>query len=248
MFFKRLVRVGFIVVLTHLAPLHGAFAAQLPSLFRGVVVADSPLGVRVVSVEESSQASLADLRPEDLIVRVRDTEVHSIDEFATLSNAMNGHAISATVLVFRNGMPRELTLHLYSYPILQAWGIRFLPDHDIRFADPQIGLAYWARLGRGFEEAGNVPDALDAYLNGLHNVPRDPATAMNVSTLLSQMSQQRLRSGALAEGLERLHESLLMLEQLFDSPLSDDQLKEVRRQLHDALHALRRLRPPPAAS
>ena len=100
-------------LLTHLLT-HSltSLAAQLPSLFRGVVVADSPLGVRVVSVEEGSQASLADLRPEDIIVRVEAREVHSIDEFAALSATLKGHAASATVLVFRNGAPRELTLRL----------------------------------------------------------------------------------------------------------------------------------------
>ena len=36
--------------------------ANLPSLFRGIVVADSSSGVRIVSVEDGSQAFLADLR------------------------------------------------------------------------------------------------------------------------------------------------------------------------------------------
>ena len=40
-----------------------AAEGQLPSLFRGVVVAEGPVGVRVVRVEETSQAYLADLRP-----------------------------------------------------------------------------------------------------------------------------------------------------------------------------------------
>src|SRR3989338_1779375 len=89
-------------VTCHLSPWI-ACANQLPSLFRGVVVADSSLGVRVVSVEEASQAALSDLRPEDLIVRVDDTDVHTIDEFSTVSTAMKGRAISAAIVVVRAG-------------------------------------------------------------------------------------------------------------------------------------------------
>src|SRR3989338_7427417 len=82
--------------------------SKLPSLFRGVVVADSPLGVRVVSVEEQSQASLADLRPEDVIVQINQTAVHSIDEFAALSSALRGRAMQAAVVALRRGQPRQL--------------------------------------------------------------------------------------------------------------------------------------------
>jgi len=64
-----------------------------------VVVADSGLGVRVVSVEEGSQPHQADLRAEDVIVQVDGREVHSIDEFAILSRAMKGRATRATVRV-----------------------------------------------------------------------------------------------------------------------------------------------------
>lgn len=213
--------------------------AQWPSLFRGIVVADSPVGVRVVSVEESSQADLADLRPDDIIVRVRDTELHSIDEFATLSSALKGRVASVTLLVFRNGAPRELSLHLYSYPILREWRVEFLPDHDIRFADPSVGLAYWARLGRGFEVAGKPDDALGAYLNGLHNVPVDLATALHVTELWSAISQRQLAEGHLAEGIAGLRHTLTMMERLFDYPLTDDQLRSIREQLRATLSALK---------
>ena len=221
-----------------------ALAGQRPSLFRGVVVADSPLGVRVVSVEEASQASLADLRPEDIIIRVDGAEVGSIDAFATLSAALKGRAVSATVLVFRNGTRRELVLHLYSYPILRAWGVAFIPDHDLRFAEAQTALAYWVRLGRGFEDAGKSAEALDAYLNGLHNAPTDTATALTVSGLLSQVSRQRLAGGALADGIASLDQALMILERLFEHPLTDEQLHAVRRQLQETLQALREIHLP----
>jgi hypothetical protein len=222
-------------------------ASEQPSLFRGVVVADSPVGVRVVSVEESSQAYLADLRPDDVIVQVQGRELRSIDEFATLSQAFKGRATVATVLVFRNGFPRELTLHLYSFPVLRAWGIQFVPDHDVRFADARIGLDYWRRLGRGFEEAGKPQEALDAYLNGLHNVPTDVATALKVTELFSRESHAHLSGGRLAEGIASLQRALTMMEQLFDEPLTEEQLRTIKRQLDDTLRSLRQLPRPPRA-
>ncbi len=215
-----------------------ALAAQLPSLFRGVVVADSPLGVRVVSVEEASQAYLADLRPEDLIVRIQETEIHSIDEFATLSSALKGRAVSTAVVVFRNGIPHELVLHLYSYPILREWGIAFVPDHDVRFAEASVGLAYWSRLGRGYEDAHNVVEALNAYLNGLHNVPTDVTTTLKVSELFLQRSQQHLATGALPDGISSLRQAVAMLERLFDYSLTDDQLQIVKDHLQDTRRIL----------
>lgn len=217
-----------------------AVAAQWPSVFRGVVVAGSLLGVRVVSVEEASQAYLADLRPEDLIIQIQSQAVHSIDEFATRSNQLKAErAIEVTVLVFRNGLPRELHLHLFSYPILGEWGITFIPDVDLRFGEPRTGLDYWRRLGRGFEEAGKAQEALNAYLNGLHNVPTDAATALKVTELLSRASQQRLSGGALGEGIASLRQAVHMMERLFDYPLTDEQLGTVKRQLEETLRALR---------
>ena len=222
------------------------WAAQLPSLFRGVVVADSPLGVRVVSVQEASQAALADLRPEDILVRVRDAEVHSIDEFAALSSAMKGRVVSETVLIFRNGAPRELRLHLYSYPVLQHWRVEFIPDDDLRFAEPSVGLTYWARLGRGFDEADKPAEALEAYLNGLHNVPTDTATALKASALFSRVSRQRFREGAVAEGVRLLRQGVVMMDALFEAALTDDQLRVIRDQLKETVGALRAVRGAPS--
>lgn len=213
-------------------------AAKLPSVFRGVVVADSPLGVRVVSVEESSQASLADLRPEDIIVRVQGRDIRSIDEFAMLSNTLKGTTVTATLVVFRNGTPRELTLQLYSYPLAREWGLEIIPDYELRFAQPQTGLDYWQRLGRGFENAGKPPKALQAYLNGLHHVPADVPTALKASELFARVSQQHLKNGDLARGIASLRQALLVMEHLFDFPLQDEQLQTLKTQLQDTLHAL----------
>ena len=226
----RYVLIFFLPVSCLLSPV-SVFAGQLPSLFRGVIVADSPIGVRVVSVEESSQAYQADLRPEDIIVRIEGQGLHSIDDFATVSSSLISRTMKARVVIFRNGEPLELALHLYSYPILRAWGIEFVPDHDMRFAQPQIGLEYWTRLGRGLEEVHNPAQALDACLNGLHNVPTDVATAIKVSSLFLELSQKRITDGALGEGAELLRQTLIVMEHLFDYKLSDEQLEAIKGQL-----------------
>ncbi|MBI1992166.1 MAG: PDZ domain-containing protein [Candidatus Omnitrophica bacterium] len=235
---RTIIRISYLLFFT-LITHHSSLATQWPSLFRGVVVADSQLGVRVVSVEESSQAYLADLRPEDLIISVQGQELHSIDEFARRSNELKGRATTATVLVFRNGIPRELRVHLFSYPILDAWGVEFIPDFDIRFADPKIGLEYWRRLGRGFEEAGKPAEALQAYLNGLHNVPQETGVALKVAELFLRASQQRLQEGALADAVASLRQALSMLEKLFDEPLTEEELQRIRTRLQATLQALR---------
>ena len=215
-------------------------SAQLPSLFRGVVVADSSLGVRVVSIEESSQAAQADLRPEDIIVRVEDQEIRSIDAFATISSALKGRSQSTAVVVFRNGTPRELNLHLYSYPILRAWGIEFVPEHDVRFAQPATGRAHWSRMGRGFEDARNDPEALGAYLNALHNVPDDVPAAMKAVELSCRIGQRQFAQGQLQGGLSSLGRAVTMMQQLFNYPLDDAQLMRLRDQLRATLDALKR--------
>lgn len=216
------------------------FAATWPSLFRGVVVTDSSVGVRVVSVEHTSQAYQADLRPEDIIIRIRDEEVGSIDEFATVSSALKGQFASVPVLVFRNGVPRELILHVYSYPLLKEWGVEFVPEHDVRFAEARIGLEYWTRLGRGFETAGKPKDALDSYLNGLHNMPMDSTTALKATELWSAISQRQLSEKALKDGISGLRHSLTMMQHLFDYPLTEEQLRSIRQQLTETLLALKR--------
>jgi len=220
------------------------FAAELPSLFRGVVVADSPLGVRVVSVEETAQAFFAYLRPEDLVVRVGETDIRSIDEFAALSMALKGKAVAQPVVIFRNGAPRTLRLHLYSFPILREWRVEFVPNYDFRFAELSVGRDYWRGLGRGFEEAGKPPQALDAYMNALHHVPADGELGMKAAVLFAERGGASVRARALGPGLAALHDGLLMMDRLFDYPLSDDQLRLIRDQLHATLEALRAAQSP----
>ncbi len=228
----------FLSLVTCCLSLPGVFAGERPSLFRGVVIADSPVGVRVVSVEEGSQAGLADLRPEDIIIRVQAEEVQSIDAFAVLSNALKGRANVATVVIFRHGAPRELTLHLYSYPILRVWGIEFIPDYDLRFAQPAIGLEYWKRMGRGFDGAQKPEEALNAYLNGLHLVPTDTDAAFRAALLASRISQQRFRDHQPADGIPALRHSITLMEKLFDAPLSDAQLQLIKSELQATVTAL----------
>ncbi|PIQ83848.1 MAG: hypothetical protein COV75_05150 [Candidatus Omnitrophica bacterium CG11_big_fil_rev_8_21_14_0_20_63_9] len=204
-----------------------------------MVVADSPLGVRIVSVDNGSQAQLAGLRPEDIIVRIHDEEVHSIDEFAQRSQALKGHVISAAVVVFRNGSPKEVTVHLYSYPILRAWAVTVLPDHDVRFAEAKTGLEYWTRLGRGFASADKFEEALQAYFNALHNMPTETPVAVKACALLLTVSRQRLSAGNGIGGIEALGQATTMMERLFDLPLTDEELRELKDRLAEALKALR---------
>jgi hypothetical protein len=212
-------------------PLAPVSAAQLPSLFRGVVVADSPIGVRVVSVEPSSQAYEADLRPEDVIVRIDDEQVDSIDGFATLSMALKGRTETTTVLVFRNGKPREILLHLYSYAVLRRWDVRFVPDDERRFAQPKVGVDYWTRLGRAYGEVGRMEESLDAYLNALHNDPTDVPTAILACEQLWKVGQRQVSQGKLREGVSAFGQAVAMLQQLFQQPLTDEQLRRLRDQL-----------------
>ena len=219
--------------------LPSVFAGNWPSVFRGVIVADSAVGVRVVSIEESSQAFQADLRPEDIIIGVDGHEIHSIDDFAALSTSLKGRATLATVLVFRRGVPREIRVYLYSYPLLRTWGLEFIPEHDLRFAEPRIGLEYWTRMGRGFEEARQPGDALNAYLNGLHDVPADSATALKVAELFSSLGQQHFAQRRLSEGIASLRQAIMVFEKLFDYPMTDDELQRIKHQLEATLDALR---------
>ena len=230
---------------SHLTP-HTLFAGQLPSLFRGVVVADpadgeadNPIGIRVVSVEASSQAFLADLRPEDIIVQINDTPIRSIDEFAVASQTLKGNSTKATVLVLRHGQPRRLNLHLYSFPILRDWDLTFIPEHDIRFADTKAGLDYWARLGRGFETAHNLEQALNAHLNALHNEPTNLDVALKVLELLLRIAHVKLKAQQVPEAFVALQQSTTLLERVFDHPLSSSQLQLIRRQLEEVLQVLR---------
>ena len=215
-----------------------AFAAQLPSLFRGVVLANSELGVRVVSVEEDSQAALADLRPEDVIVQVDDTALKTIDEFAVLSHALKRRSTKATVVVLRNGQSRQLFVHLYSYPVLRQWGLTFVPDYDLRFVDAAAGLAYWTRMARGFDIAGQSDQALNAWLNALHHQPQDVEVAVHVVELLCRIAQAKLKARQLGEALIAIQEGTILLGKLFDQPLDTAKLQAIKSQLEATLHAL----------
>ncbi|MBI4353818.1 MAG: PDZ domain-containing protein [Candidatus Omnitrophica bacterium] len=215
------------------------FAGQLPSLFRGVVVADSPEGVRVISVEENSQAYFADLRPEDLVIQIDGTSVKTIDEFSRVSQDLKGRTIKASMVILRNGEPREVTLHLYSYPVLRQWDLTFVPEHDIRFAEAEVGAKYWMRLGRGFLEAGKPEPALNAYLNALHNDPRQLDAALQVARLLLELTQIRLKAQQLPEALAAFKQGAVVLEHLFEQPLASDQLAAIKTQLQQTLLVLK---------
>ena len=246
-----------------------AVAEERPSLFRGVVVAEAPVGVRVVSIEEASQASLADLRPDDVIVRIKypahgrgillemlhsnlsmeTEEVHSLQQFAEISRRLKGRATTTQIVVFRQGVPRELSLHLYSYPIVREWGLEFLPDHDLRFAQPSLARAYWARLSRGFAEAGKPDEALNASLNALHADAGDVGTALTATVLSFRIAQEALRAPAspagrreLPRAIVALQRALTLMERLVERSLTEGQYQGLRDQLAETLRAFQEAR------
>ena len=213
-------------------------AAQLPSLFRGVVAADSPDGVRVVSVEESSQAFLADLRPEDILMQVDNTPIGTIDQFSAASQALKGKARKANVVVLRNGQPVQLLVHLYSYPILRRWRLSFIPNDEFRFADPHAGLDYWGRMAGGFEGAGDEGRALDAYLNALHYGSDRRDVAVKIAELFWRIGRQQLQQHRMAEALGSLDQGTVLLEQLFEQPLEDAELQGIKSELEQTVQAI----------
>jgi tetratricopeptide (TPR) repeat protein len=225
-----------------------AQAEEWPSLFRGVAVADSSAGVRVVSVEPTAMAFQADLRPEDVILQIDDHALRTIDEFAVLSKALRGRAAKTRLVILRNGQPRELILHLYSYTLLREWGLTFIPDQELRFVDPSAGRSYWANLGRGFREAGQSDQALHAYLNALHHAPSDLSLAMTVSHLLGTLAGRHLEAARYAEALGALNQQVTILNALFEHPLSTQQLQAVKQQLELTVEGLKRRPIPPASS
>ena len=216
-------------------------AAQMPSLFRGLVVTDSPVGVRVVSVEAGSQPAMADLRPEDIVISIHGEDVHSIDEFAVVSNALKGRVQETTVVVFRGGTPRQIALHVYSYPLMRAWGIRFVPNSEIVFAQPGPALDYWTRLGRAYRDVGRPGDALDAYLNALHVVPSNTEVAMAVSELSWAVGRQAIEDRRMPAAVTALEQAVTVMQRLFDHPLTDAQLLALKSQLETTLQTLQRL-------
>lgn len=219
-------------------------AGQLPSLFRGVAFADSPDGVRVVSVEDASQAALSDLRPEDILVQVNDRRLAKIDEFAAVSESLRGRAIRATLIVLRNGEPREILVHLYSYPVLRAWDLTFVPEHDIRFADGKVGAEYWTRMARGFLIAGKLEESLNATLNALHNDPAQLDEALRAASLLLDIAQQRLTERRLPESLVALKQATILLNRVFEHPLTTPQLEAIKSRLARTLELMKRYRSP----
>ena len=224
--------------LTHLlTPL--VCAESLPSLFRGIIVANGPLGVRVVSVEEQSQASLSDLRPEDVIVQVNGETVKTIDDFAVLSQHLTGRSTRAAVLVLRNGEPQELLVHLYSVPILRQWGLSFVPEHDLRFVAPSAAVAYWMRLSRGFQDAKDLERALNAVLNALHHDAGNLELALKASDVLWAIARQRLTARRIPQAFTSIQHATTLLQHLFHHPLTEAQLEAVRAQLQETLAVLR---------
>ena len=225
--------------LTHLLT-PSVSANSLPSLFRGVIIANSPVGVRVVSVEERSQAYVLDLRPEDVVVQINGEAVKTIDDFAVLSQRLKDRSTKAAVLILRNGEPQELLVHLYSVPVLRQWGLSFVPEHDMRFVDPTASAAYWTRLARRERDAKDLERALNAVLNALHHDAANLELAIQASDLLWAIARQRIAAQRFPQAFTSIQHATTLLQHLFHHPLTEAQLEAVRAQLQETLAVLRR--------
>jgi tetratricopeptide (TPR) repeat protein len=187
-------------------------------------------------------AAQAGIRPEDVILQIDEHTIKTIDGFAALSTALRGRVPTVRVVLLRNGQPREVALHIYSYPLLREWELTFVPDYELRFIDPSAGRSYWANLGRGFEEAGQADQALTAYLNALHHVPADAELAMKAANLYALIAHRHLDAGRIPEALGALGQQTTLLTHLFDRPLDAAQLQAVKAQLQQTLEGIRQAR------
>ena len=80
--------------------------------------------------------------------------------------------------------------------------------------------------------------ALEAYLNGLHNISTDTATALKVAELFARMGEEHLAEGVSAQGIAALRKAVVMMERLFDEPLTEHQLWRIKRALERTLSTL----------
>ena len=65
--------------------------------------------------------------------------------------------------------------------------------------------------------------------------------AVKTAELFSRVGQASFQSGERVEGFAALRKSLLIMQKLFDYPLTDEQLRTIRDQLRGTLTALREL-------
>ena len=122
---------------------------------------------------------------------------------------------------------------------LHQWDLAFIPDHELRFAEPTAGRHYWLNLGRGFETADDLDGALQASLNALHNEPDNVEVAMNTADLFWRIAERHLQSRRLPDAMRALGSGTALLHRLFEHPLKPEQLNQIKSRLEESLHLLK---------
>jgi len=146
-------------------------AEELPSLFRGVTVGEGRPGVVVVFVREDAFALAAGVRAGDHLVAIDEQPINSLEDFADMSRALAGRRTDVSVELLRGGTRFTTDVSLASPTVRSAWGLAFLPDYSLRFADPNAARRYWSQRASHELVQGQDVEAMRSLLNVLHYAP-----------------------------------------------------------------------------
>lgn len=219
----------------------------MPSLFRGVVVADAKPGALVVSVDEEAIAYAGGLRPGDVILIINGTPIASIDDFAAQSRRISGKMTEATLKIERAGRSVELLVSLFSQRLLEAWGERFVPNLELRFRDPKAGYAYWWSEAQRLTRERRASLAIEALETALHYQPEHADAVLLLAEQWSQLAQSRFAGRRNDQGVAALQHAVNLYQRLLAQGATTEQLAQVKAQLQQLVTTLGRQLPAAAA-
>ena len=222
-----------------------AAETKMPSLFRGVVVADATPGARVLSVDEESIAYAGGLRPGDVILLMHGASIASIDDFAAQSQRIGGKTTEVVLKIERAGRPVELLVSLFSPRLLEAWGERFVPNLELRFRDPKAGYTYWWGEGRRLARERRTSLAIEALATALHYQPDRAETALLLAGQWNLLAQSRFAGRRNDQGVAALQHAVNLYQRLLAKGATAEQLQQVKAQLQPLVHTLGRQLPAP---
>ena len=215
----------------------------MPSLFRGVVVANAAPGALVVTVDEESTAYAGGLRQGDIILLINGASVASIDDFAAQSRRMTGKTTEATLQITRGGRPVELLVSLFSQRLLEAWGERFVPNLELRFRDPQAGYTYWWSEGQRIARDHRTSLAIEALETALHYQPEHADAALALAEQWNLLAQARLADHRNDQGVAALQHAVNLYQRLLAKGVTAEQLTQVKTQLQQLVGTLKQQSP-----
>ncbi len=217
-----------------------AFADErLPSLFRGVVVADAKPAVVVVTIDEESAAYAGGLRSGDVITTVEGQTIASMEAFARQSQRLAGTVAELKLTVQRAGQSAELLLSLFSARLLEVWGERFVPNLELRFREPSAGYAYWNAEAHRAIRAQRAAPAIEALETALHYQPDHLDTALSLAGQWNLLAQSQFVEHHHAQGIASLQHAINLYQRLLTKGIAQDQLVEVKAQLQRLVDALK---------